>query len=150
VITGAVLAGTVVSVMRNVRCRIVLADSFHRAIKCWIEKVGATCRVPLQPGVRSQISDMMFADHEENMRRAIRPQDCVKQYGFALTICDDIGIDLRRRFPLTGILVRDRAQTGYPLVEGGEGHSTRQGASGRIQNERNRSHLPIVWCGGHR
>ena len=98
--------------MRNVRCRIEIRDSFHGAVKCWIKKVGAACCVPLQPGVRSQISEMMFADHEANMRRAIRPQDGIEQDGLALTIGGDIGVDLRGRLPLRGIFVGDRAQAG--------------------------------------
>jgi len=130
--------------MWNVRRRVLFFDSLDSFVKCWIEKVGAAGRVPLEPGMRSQISGMMFADHEANMRRAVGPQDCVKQNGFAFAIGGDIGVDLRRRFPLGRIPVRDCAQTGHPLVESGQGGPTRQGASGRIQNRRNRVHLAVV------
>lgn len=130
--------------MWNVCRWVVLLDSFDSAIESWIEKVGAACRIPLQPGVRSQISGMMFADHEANACRAVGPQDCVKQNGFAFAIGGDIGVDLRRCFPLTRIPVRDRAQASHPLVEGGEGGLTRRWASGRIQDGRNRAHLAII------
>ena len=102
VIIGAVLPGTVVGVVRKVHRWIVFFDSFNRTVKCRIEKKGAAGGVPLQPGMRSQVIDMMFADHQTNMRRASGPQYGVEQYGFALAIRDDIGVDLRGRFPLQG------------------------------------------------
>ena len=134
--------------MRNVPRRIVITNAFDRSVKRRIEQVSATCRIPLQPGVRSHISEMMFADHEANMRRAIGPHDRVKQDGLALTIGDEIGVNLRRRFPLAGILIRDRAQARQPFVDIRERSPMPQRTRGRIQNPRDRSHLAIIWSGG--
>ena len=136
--------------MRNVPGRIVVTDSFHRSVKRRIEEVGATCCLPLQPGMRFLISDMMFADHEANMPGAVGPHDSVKQDGLALAIRCMIRFDLRRRFPLAGIVIRDHAQACQPLVDPGDGSPTRQGASGRIQHPRDRSHLAIIGGGGDR
>lgn len=136
--------------MRNVPGRIEVTDSFDRSVKRWIEEVSATGRLPLQPGMRSLISYIMFANYEADMPRAVGPHDCVKQDGLPLTIRGEIGVDLRGRFPLAGIVIRDRAQARQPLVDPGDGSPTRQGASGRIQHPRDRSHLAIVWGGGDR
>lgn len=136
--------------MGDVHRRILRFDSFNRAVECGIEQVSAPGRVPLQPGVRSHIGDVTFADDKANLRGAFGPQDGVEQDGFALAIRGDIGVDLRRRFPLPRILIGDRAQAGYPLVESGDRRPACQGACGGIQDGRNRAHLTIVWSGGDR
>ena len=79
------------SAMWQGRGRMAFPRSSDRAVECWIEKVGAVCRVPLEPGVRSNVSNMMFADHETNTARAVRPQECVKPEGLSFAICGGFG-----------------------------------------------------------
>lgn len=110
IIDRAVLLGAGVGVMRNVPGGIVVADAFGGSVKCWIEEKGAFRRRPFQPGVRSLIGEMAFANDEAKMPRAVGPHDCVKQDGLALAIGHGIGANLPRRFPLRRIPVRDGAQ----------------------------------------